>query len=270
MTTKTAGARPSRARSAAPRLGAAALVRPVVTLLGVVLIWHVLTSIPVAPQFILPSPLSVLERFWRSAESLAYHASITLLVAAAGFVIGSLFGALNAITLIQSATARRWLLPILVGGQSIPVFALAPILTLWLGYGPAAKIVMTVLVVYFPVTAAFYDGLRRADPALLDLARTMNATPSAALWRLRVPSALPALGSGLRLAAVFAPISAVIGEWVGGSEGLGYLMLYANARTQSDLLFAALFTLALMGVAFHALVAWTTRRMTPWAPETTL
>lgn len=246
------------------------MLRPLITLLGVLLVWQALTEIPVAPAFILPSPVAVAERFLRSWQSLGYHAGVTLMEAVAGFLIGALFGALNAITLIRSAAARRWLLPIMIGGQAIPVFALAPILTLWLGYGVAAKIVMTVLVVYFPVTAAFYDGLRRADPQLLALAAVMNARPSAVLWRIRVPAALPSLGSGLRLAAVFAPISAVVGEWVGGSEGLGYLMLYANARTQADLLFAALFTLALMGVVFHRITAFATRRAAPWAPETTL
>ena len=245
-------------------------LRPAITLLGVLIGWEILTQIPVAPAFILPSPIAVAERIVTSAPSLGYHASITAAEAIAGLIIGGVLGALNALTLIRSPAARRWLLPILIGGQAIPVFALAPILTLWFGYGVTAKIIMTVLVVYFPVTAAFYDGLRRADPALLDLARVMNATPQAALWRLRVPAALPSLGSGLRLAAVFAPISAVVGEWVGGSAGLGYLMLYANARVQADLLFAALFILALMGVALHAVVAWGTRRLTPWAPETTL
>ena len=248
----------------------AAAARPFITLFGVALVWQILTEIPVAPSFILPSPIAVAERMLRSWESLLGHASITLLEAVAGFVLGALFGALNAITLIRSAGARRWLLPLLIGGQAIPVFALAPILTLWFGYGVAAKIIMTVLVVYFPVTAAFYDGMRRADPALLELAQVMNATASAILWRIRIPAALPSLGSGLRLAAVFAPISAVVGEWVGGSEGLGYLMLYANARTQADLLFAALFVLALMGIALHSIVAWSTRRAAPWAPESTL
>ncbi|MEM1419831.1 MAG: ABC transporter permease [Pseudomonadota bacterium] len=246
------------------------LLRPLLTFGGVILGWWALTLIPVAPSYILPSPGDVAGRMWTSRESLASNAVVTFGAALTGFVLGSAFGALNALTLVRSEGARRWLLPLLIGGQAVPVFALAPILTLWFGYGPTAKIVMTVLVVYFPVTASFYDGLRRCDPNLLDMARVMNATPTETLWRLRVPGALPALGSGLRLAAVFAPISAVIGEWTGGSAGLGYLMLYANARTQADLLFAALITLALMGVALHALVSHLTRRATRWAPESTL
>lgn len=249
---------------------AQALARPLITLLVVLLFWEGLTRLGVAPHFILPSPIDVAGALWTHRVSLAGHAMATLGVALAGFLIGAAFGVLNALTLIRSDAARRWLLPLMIGGQAAPTFALAPILTLWLGYGPAAKIVMTMLVVYFPVTATFYDGLRRADPALMDLASIMGATRRAALWRLRVPAALPALGSGLRLAAAFAPISAVVGEWTGGSQGLGHLMLYANARTKPDLLFAALVLLALGGVAFYGVVARLTRRAAPWVPETTL
>lgn len=244
--------------------------RPLLTLLGVLILWRALVAAGAAPRFMLPPPEDVLLTMLTRAGDLAAHAAATFGVAVAGFVLGALFGALNALLLVRSSAARRWLLPLLIGGQAVPVFALAPVLTLWLGFGPAAKIVMTVLVVYFPVTAAFYDGLRRAEPGLLDLAKVMGASSSAALWRVRAPSALPALGSGLRLAAVFAPISAVIGEWTGGSQGLGYLMLYANARTQPELLFAAMLLLAIMGVLFHALVTVATRRAAPWAPETTL
>ncbi|MFK5981223.1 MAG: ABC transporter permease subunit [Rhizobiaceae bacterium] len=99
--------------------------------------------------------------------------------------------------------------------QAVPVFALAPILTLWLGYGIGGNIAMIVLIIYFPITSSFYDGLKRVDSNLLDLAQTMGATKTQIMRRIRIPSALPSLGSGLRLAAVYAPIGAVIGEWVG-------------------------------------------------------
>jgi putative hydroxymethylpyrimidine transport system permease protein len=140
------------------------------------------------------------------------------------------------------------------------------VLTLWLGYGIWSKIVMTILIIYFPVTSNFLDGLQRTEPGYLDLARTMQARARETLWRIRVPAALPAFGSGLKLAAVYAPIGAVIGEWVGASNGLGYLMLLANGRMKIDLMFAALFVLAVFTIAVHALVSlladWLTRRAT--------
>jgi putative hydroxymethylpyrimidine transport system permease protein len=153
----------------------------------------------------------------------------------------------------------------LVFTQAVPVFALAPILTLWFGYGIGSKVIMAVLIIYFPVTSAFHDGLSRTPPALLDLAKTMGATPRQSLWRLRIPHALPSLGTGLRLAAVYAPIGAVIGEWVGASKGLGYLMLLANGRAKIDLMFAALITLAIMTVALHWAIGKLAARLDAYA-----
>ena len=207
------------------------------------------------PHFILPSPIRVAEALWSNLELIIEHAGITIAEVIIGLMIGSLLGAVTAIQLMVSPLARRFLLPVLVFSQAVPVFALAPILTLWLGYGLASKIAMAVLIIYFPVASNFFDGLRRTDSGLLDLAQVMGANPSRVLWRLRVPAALPSLGSGLRLAAVYAPIGAVIGEWVGASKGLGYLMLLANGRAKIDLMFASLFVLALFTVFLHFGVA---------------
>jgi putative hydroxymethylpyrimidine transport system permease protein len=162
---------------------------------------------------------------------------------------------------------QPWMLPPLVLGQAIPVFALAPILVLWLGYGMASKVTMAVLIIYFPVTAALFDGLRRTETAWLDLARTMGASPARTLWHIRLPAALPAFGSGLRIAAAIAPIAAVVGEWVGSGAGLGYLMLHANGRSQTALMFAAMITLMILALGLYLLVDRSLARLTPWAPH---
>jgi putative hydroxymethylpyrimidine transport system permease protein len=126
---------------------------------------------------------------------------------------------------------------------------------------------MATLIIFFPVTAAFFDGLRRTDPGWLDLARTMGGSRLAILRQVRMPAALPALGSGVRVATAVAPIGAVIGEWVGASAGLGYIMLHANARTQTALMFAALLTLAVIAVALYYAVDAVVRRLTRWQIE---
>jgi putative hydroxymethylpyrimidine transport system permease protein len=151
--------------------------------------------------------------------------------------------------------------PILVFTQALPVFALAPILTLWLGYGLWSMMGMAVLIIYFPVTSAFFDGLMRTPAGYLDLAKTMQASPSRILWHIRVPAALPSLGAGVRLAAVYAPIGAVIGEWVGASKGLGYLMLLANGRAKTDLMFAAMLTLGVLSVLLFTVISTLTKRL---------
>ena len=224
-------------------------------------VWQGIVWATAAPPFILPSPGRVAQALWDNRALIADHAVITGAEVLAGLVLGAALGAATAVQLTLSASARRLLLPVLVFSQAVPVFALAPILTLWLGYGIGSKIVMTVLIIYFPVASAFYDGLRRTDPVLLDLARAAGAGPWRTLLRLRLPAALPAFASGLRLAAVYAPIGAVIGEWVGASGGLGYLMLLANGRAKTDLMFAALFVLAAGAVALYLALGLLARRL---------
>jgi putative hydroxymethylpyrimidine transport system permease protein len=131
----------------------------------------------------------------------------------------------------------------------------------------ASKVAMATLIIFFPVTSAFVDGLRRTEPGWLDLAHTMSAKPRRVLWHLRIPAALPAFASGLRVATAVAPIGAVVGEWVGASAGLGYLMLHANARVQVDLMFAALLVLAIFALALYYGVDMALRRAIRWQPE---
>lgn len=220
----------------------------------VVLLWQALVSLAGLPTFILPGPWRVATALWTNRVLIADNAAVTILEVLIGLVLGTLVGAATAIGLAASARARALIRPILVFSQAIPVFALAPILTLWLGYGIASKVVMAVLIIFFPVASSFLDGLLATPPGYLDLARCMGARPAATLWRIRVPAALPSLASGLRLAAVYAPIGAVIGEWVGASRGLGYLMLLANGRARIDLMFAALLVLAAFTIILHAVI----------------
>jgi putative hydroxymethylpyrimidine transport system permease protein len=196
------------------------------------------------------------------------HGAVTAAEILMGLGFGALFGAASALTLSAFRPARRWLMPVLVVSQALPVFALAPMLTLWFGYGMASKVAMATLIIYFPVTSAFYDGLRRTEPGWLDLARTMGAGRIAVLRHLRLPAALPAFASGLRVAAAVAPIGAVVGEWVGSSAGLGYLMLHANARMQVSTMFAALVVLAAFSLILFFAVDRGLKRLVRWQPET--
>lgn len=234
----------------------------------VLLVWELIVRATAVPPFILPGPGAVASVLIDRWPLLLEHARVTAFEIVAGLILATGLGTATGLALAAFAPARRWLLPLLIVSQALPVFALAPILVLWLGYGPASKIAMAVLIIYFPLTASLYDGLRRADPNLLDLARLGGASPWQRLRLIRLPSALPALGSGLRVAAAVAPIGAVVGEWVGASAGLGYLMLHANARMQVDLMFAALVVLAAMALALYVLVDHLARRLTPWQADT--
>jgi putative hydroxymethylpyrimidine transport system permease protein len=167
------------------------LLRPLATALGLLLAWEALVRLTGVPPFILPGPGRVLAALVERRDLLLGHAAVTAGEILAGMVLGSLVGALAALLLAASGTARRWLTPLLVASQALPVFALAPLLVLWLGYGAGSKVAMAVLIIFFPVTAAFHDGLRRTEPGWLELAHVMNARPAAVLWHVRVPARCP-------------------------------------------------------------------------------
>lgn len=244
------------------------IVRILISSLVVMLVWQVIVLLAQLPTFILPGPLDVVKALIKYHALILDHLSITALEVVVGFVLGAVFGILNALSIASSPWAQRTIFPVLVASQAVPVFAIAPLLTLWFGYGVTSKIIMTMLVIYFPVTSNFLDGLLRTPRPYLDMTGLMGARPRDVLLWVQVPLALPSLVSGLRLAAVFAPIGAVIGEWVGASGGLGYLMLYANGRVKTDLMFATILTLAIMAIIFLKLVHKMLHLLFPWISST--
>lgn len=240
------------------------LLKSALLSLFLLVLWQGAVSLFALPHYLLPPPTDVFTQFGSHAEMLWQHTQITLLEIFLGLLLGFAFGLGSALLLSLSSRLANLLLPLLVISQAIPVFAIAPLLVLWLGYGLASKIAMTILIIYFPVTAACYDGLRHTPKAWLELAQTMQISPLAMLFRVRLPAALPSLASGLRIAVSVAPIGAVVGEWVGSSQGLGYLMLHANARMQVDLMFAALLILLVIALLLYFSVDFCLKRALPW------
>lgn len=188
------------------------LVKGIVLTIILLVGWYGLVKGLNIPHYLLPLPSDVWHSLNTQYALLWQHTQVTFIEIAVGLVLGVLFGLLSALVLSFSASLRALLLPLLIVSQAIPVFAIAPLLVLWLGYGMASKIAMTVLIIYFPITAACYDGLCNTPKAYLELAKTLKIRPLAMLWRVRLPAALPALASGLRIAVSIAPIGAVIGE----------------------------------------------------------
>lgn len=244
------------------------MIKPLIILAGLLIGWEASVILFDMPSFILPGPSSVFASMYDNAGLLWEHTLVTMTEMLLGLVLGVLFGILLALVLVYFASLRPWILPLLLITQAIPVFALAPILMLWFGYGLASKVVMTILVIFFPVATCCYDGLRHTHQGWLDMAHTMGGNRFAVLRHIRWPAALPALASGLRVAVVVAPIGAVVGEWVGSSAGLGYLMLQANARLWVDQMFAALTVLAFCSVSLYFITDKALKKLIPWQPET--
>jgi len=203
------------------------------------------------PDYLLPDPLHISQILFEKRHLIFQHSLPTLLEILLGFSFGILFGCFAGLSVALFKPLRRWFLPALVISQAIPTFAIAPLLVLWLGYGLTSKVMTTVIMIFFPVASAFYDGLKNTPSEWLDLAKSMQASRWRTFYYIRIPAALPELASGIRIAAAIAPIGAIIGEWVGSSRGLGYLMITANARMQIDLMFAALCILMLLALALY-------------------
>lgn len=226
-------------------------LRSLVGIAATLLLWQGLVILTRVPPYLLPTPAQVAATLWTSRSLIAGHALITLFGVAISLLAGVGLGAATAILLAASDRLRAVVQPLLIISQTIPIFALAPLLTLWLGYGLGTKVAVAVLVIYFPVTSAFLDAILRTPAGWLELGRVMQAQPRQILWRIRIPAALPGLAIGLRLAAIYAPLGVVLGEWVGSAQGLGYLMLLANGRAKIDLMFAALAVLCLLTYLLH-------------------
>ncbi|MDR1057884.1 MAG: ABC transporter permease [Coxiellaceae bacterium] len=230
------------------------ILRGIINAIVFILVWQVIIFGFNLPVYILPSPILVLTSFKTHGVLILQQSLPTLIEAGVGMIISVILGTFWALILIYFRYLRLWFLPLLLVSQALPVFAIAPLLVIWFGYGVASKIAITCLMLFFPIASSFYDGLRHTPQCYLDLAQTMNASKWQILIRIRIPNALPSLSNGLRLAATFAPMGAVIGEWVGSSQGLGFLILNANSRMQIDLMFTIVLVLAILTLGFYYLI----------------
>ncbi len=228
----------------------------VLALLGV---WEASVRLAQLPRYILPAPSRVLRTFGEDFPLLMFHAATTALEVGLGLGFGLAAGVLLALLAFYIRPLGQALAPFFVGSQVIPVFAVAPLLVLWFGFGLGPKVAVAAMIVFFPVTVNFLDGLRSVGPELLEFFQALGARERQLFRVVRAPAALPFLLSGLRVGSVLALVGATVGEWVGSDRGLGYLMVRANAQLRLDRVFAALFLLTLLGLGLFygvALLEW--------------
>jgi ABC-type nitrate/sulfonate/bicarbonate transport system permease component len=226
--------------------------------------WELLVRLFGVPAFLLPRPSDIGGAFWESRDLLLRHAVPTVDEALLGFLVAAATGALSGLLINRSALAERSLYPWLVVSQTLPTVAIAPILVTWLGYGQLPKVLVVTLFCFFPITVATVDGLRATDPDLVRLMRSFGATKRRIFFMVEAPGALPFLFGGVRLAVTYCVIGAVVGEWVGSSEGLGFLMIQDKAQFEIPRLFAEIALLSVLGVSLFLLVALTQRFIAPW------
>lgn len=217
-----------------------------VTVVTVLIIWELSVRVFHTPNYLLPSPTHIMTVMISSWQLIGYHSGVTLYEALAGFVLGSIAGFFIACIMSYSRVCERLLYPFLLVSQTFPKEAMAPLLLVWLGFGVMPKITVAALISFFPVAINATRGLTLVDPSLVDLMRTLSASPSQVFFKLRLPHSLPYLFAGLKMAGTLSVIGAIVGEFVGASAGLGYLIQVGNSQLNTALVFAALFALGVI------------------------
>ena len=228
-------------------------------------VWEVAIRALRVPDYLLPAPSAIAADFPADGRLLLDNSLVTLREMGLGFALAVAAGLALAIVLHLSGTLRRALYPILIGSQTIPIVVLAPILVILLGFDLAPKLAIVALICFFPIVVNTVDGLRSVDPELVRMMRTLDGSRWAILKRVELPWALPLAFSGMRVAATYAAIGAVFGEWAGSSAGLGYLILQATPNLDTPRIFAAIVILTLLSLALFLLIRMLERLLVPWA-----
>lgn len=252
--------RSRRRKATATRYGLPALV--LVALLG---IWALLSEGGIVSELVLPTPFEVGESLWVDRSVYWMNARVTLLEIALGAAIGVTLGLVFGVMVGLNRGLRAALYPLLVGSQSLPVLALAPILVLWLGFGIAPKVVIVVQIIFFPVTVATIQGLGAVSAEVLVFGRSLGASAMTLFWKVRVPAMMPHVFGGLKIASSYAAVAAVIAEYTGAEKGLGALMTRANSDYNIPVVFGSVVIVTAIGLGLFLLVSLLERRVTPWA-----
>ena len=257
-----------------PRTGAGRVARladgrrrwgPPLVLVAVLLVaWELYARSSGVSRFVLPAPSQVLESLWTFRGEAIRHAVPTIVETLVGFAVSIVAATLMAVGLDRSVLARRAVEPLLVASQTVPIVAIAPLVVVWFGFGLLPKILVVVLVTFFPITIALLGGFANTTAEATDLMRSFGASAGQTFRKLRWPTGLPALFMGLRISATYAVVAAVIAEYVGATEGLGIWMQLSQRTFRTDLVFAAIVLTAVLSIGLYGLVVLAERLVIPW------
>ena len=226
--------------------------------------WWAAVAILEVPAFVLPPPEDVLPLIWESRQSLTNHSLVTIQEIILGFGLSVVTAIPIGLLIALSPTAKRMLYPLLVFIQLVPKIAVAPLFVVWLGFGLTSKVMLTLLLTFFPLLLASIAGFQILDQRLLYLTRSMGATTWQTFRYLRFPAALPVIFGGLKTSATIAATAAIVAEFVGSNKGLGYILLQGTANLDTTLVFAVLFLLTIIGLALNTIVEIVEYIITPW------
>ncbi len=237
---------------------------PSFAIILILLIWQILSSLGVVPSFMLPSPIDVIKAFISDLPLLLYHSKISLLESFLGLSIGLVLGFFIAIIMERFEVLYRALYPILILTQTVPTVAIAPLLVLWFGYGILPKVILIVIVTFFPISIGFLDGFKSVDEDFIKLLKSMKATELDILRHVKLPNSLPYFFAGLRVSASYSIVGAVIAEWLGGFNGLGVYMTRVKKSYAFDKMFAVIFLISILSLGLMLLIKLIEALVMPW------
>jgi NitT/TauT family transport system permease protein len=257
-------AKPASATGVQGGFGALRKLTPLVGIVAFLLAWQLFVIIWKVPPYLLPTPTAIAHTFIAELPDLLHHGWVTVYEMIAGYALAVAVAIPLAIAITSSRRFNEFVMPTMLFFQIVPKVAIAPLFLVWFGVGATPKILVAFLISFFPIVIDAAVGLRSMSPEMADLARSMGATRLQVFTRFRLPTSLPYLFSGLKVAATLAIAGTVVGEFVGADQGLGYLLLVTNSNMQTSLMFATIVALTIIGLVFYYLVELLESFLIPW------
>jgi NitT/TauT family transport system permease protein len=242
---------------------------PGAALAGMLLLWWLAIELFRIPEYIIPSPVDVARTLAGDFATIARNLLPTAIESVLGFLLGNGLSIAVATVFIHQRTVEEAFFPLAIIVRSIPIVALAPILVLLFGNDMAPKVIIAALVCFFPTLVNMVKGLSSVNPQALELMKILSATQGEVFWKLRIYNSLPYLFAALKIAASASVIGAIVGEWIGSTEGIGALIIHATYNFDTGLLYAAITAACVFSVAFTSLVSFLERRLLSWSPGET-
>ncbi|HZX03105.1 ABC transporter permease [Kribbella sp.] len=245
----------------------AAVLLPIIGLLAAIGLWWAATIVFAIEPFLLPNPWAVLQKFFEQPGQLLSETGTSLLETIEGFLLAIVIGVPIALVIVRSVILERLVYPLLLMVNAIPKVAVAPLLVIWMGFGQWPKVVMVLLLCFFPIVISTAEGMKSTPTELVELMRSLNASRAQEFFKLRLRYAMPQIFTGLKVAISLAVIGSVISEFVGATKGLGYVIQQSGASADTTLAFAAIMLLSVMSVVLFYGLTLLEHLLLPWAQE---
>jgi len=239
-------------------------VSSLVFMILTIFIWEVVINIISLPKYILPAPSVIIKALIESRQVLWIHTQTTLFEALSGFIVAIITGVFISAVMNKFKIVKNIFYPILVISQTVPIIAIAPLFMIWMGFGICPKIVIVVLVCFFPIAVNVTEGLALVDRDLINLMKVMKANSWQIFFKVELPAVMPAFFSGIKIAATYSIMGAVISEWIGAKSGLGIYMTRAMSSFRTEALFADILIIVVLSIGLFKLIEWLEKKLMPW------